>query len=59
MDGVEADGGNAADLRAEKQKLVDRHKTLQEELAELVADMETGAQIVEQFQVSEKKACRK
>lgn len=52
MDAVEADGGNADDLRAERKKLADRHQALQGELAELVADMETGAQIVEQFQVS-------
>lgn len=57
MDGVEADGGNADDLRAERQKLADRHQALQGELAELVGDMETGAQIVEQFQVSSVVSC--
>ncbi|KAK7099742.1 hypothetical protein V1264_022800 [Littorina saxatilis] len=50
MDSVEADGGNTADLRAERDKLAKRHQALQGELSELVATMETGAEIVEQFQ---------
>ncbi|KAL8599003.1 hypothetical protein ACOMHN_006812 [Nucella lapillus] len=50
MDGVEADGGDPTDLRSEKARLADRHRALQDQLTELVTDMETGSQIVDQFQ---------
>lgn len=51
LNSIEVDGGETSNLRDELNKLRGQHQTLQGELSELVAEMETGAQIVEQFQV--------
>lgn len=50
-DNLQAGTGLASKQKSELEQLQKRHKTLQAELTELISGMETGAQIVDQFQV--------